>query len=149
VGESLDSLVTAGRLRREPTSPQEIARFLATADTSLADSALAGLSPAGRFKHAYDAAHALALCALRAHGLRPASVPGHRAIVFQALAMTLGAERTLWSTLERYHTRGNKSEYEGMSTVSDAEARELTTLARTLRDRLVQWLTANRPALLR
>jgi hypothetical protein len=149
VDESLDSLVKAGRLRREPTSRQEIARFLATADTSLADAAIAALSPAGRFKHAYDAAHALALCALRAHGLRPASVPGHRAVVFQALAMTISAERTLGSTLERYHTRRNKSEYEGMSTVSDAEARELTGLARALRDRLRVWLETNRPALLR
>ena len=147
--ESLDSLVKAGRLRGEPTSRQEIGRFLAIAETSLADAAIAGLSPAGRFKHAYDAAHALALCALRAHGLRPASVPGHRAIVFQALAMTLGAERPLWSTLELYHMRRNKSEYEGMSTVSDAEARELVSLASTLRDRLVEWLKANRPALMR
>ena len=63
--------------------------------------------------------------------------------------MTIGADRTLWSTLERYHTRRNKSEYEGLSTVSDAEARELAGLAGTLRDRLVEWLETNRPALLR
>ena len=143
----LDDLIRSGRLRREPTSPQEIARFLASARTSLADASIPALSPSGRFKHAYDAAHALALCALRAHGLRPASVPGHRAVVFEALEASVAAERKLWATLVRYHTRRNKSEYEGLATVSDAEARELLALATTLEERVTTWLVKFRPQL--
>ena len=146
----LEALVKERRLRREPTSHGEIAGFLASARTSLADASIPALSPAGRFKHAYDAAHALALCALRACDLRPAaSVSGHRVLVFQALPFTIGADRKLWSTLERYHTRRNKSEYEGMATVSDAEARDLLALARALHDRLVAWLETHRPELIR
>lgn len=144
----LERLVKERRLRREATSPGEIAGFLANARTSLADAAIPALSPSGRFKHGYDAAHALALCALRVHDLRPsASAWGHRALVFQALPFTVGAERKVWSTLERYHMRRNKSEYEGMATVSDAEARDLVALANALHDRLIAWLTAHRPEL--
>jgi hypothetical protein len=150
VHPGLEALARERRLRREPTSAGEIAAFLANARTSLADASIAALSPSGRFKHAYDAAHALALCALRARDLRPAAnVFGHRVVVFQALPFTIGAERKLWATLERYHTRRNKSEYEGMATVGDAEARDLLALARALHDRLVAWLEKNRPELVR
>ena len=44
--------------------------------------------------------------------------------------------------------RRNKSEYEGMATVSDAEARDLVALANRLHDKLVAWLAANRPQLI-
>lgn len=147
--DALASLVRAGRLRQEPASRQEISRFLESADTAIADAGIAALSASGRFKHAYDAAHTLALCALRAHGLRPASVAGHRAIVFELLGHTIGADPTLYATLLRYHTRRNKSEYEGLATVSEAEARELLDLARSLRSVLQAWLQGHRPALIR
>jgi hypothetical protein len=148
VHAGLEALLRERRLRRERTSPTEIAGFLANARTSLADASIAALSPSGRFKHAYDAAHALALCALRVHDLRPSTSSfGHRALVFQALPYTLAADRRLWSTLERYHTRRNKSEYEGMATVGDAEARDLLRLARELYDRLVTWIAEHRPEL--
>ena len=137
---ALDNLVATGQLKREPTSREEIAAFLEAADLSLADAQVAALSTTGRFKHAYDAAHALALAALRARGLRPDRGLGHRAIVFQSLAHTIDAEPRLWSTLDRYHTKRNRSEYGGLVKVSDAEARDLLALATELHGRVVRWL---------
>ncbi len=140
MSDALDNLVGTGQLKRERTSREEIAAFLAAADLSLADAKVAALSATGRFKHAYDAAHALALAALRAHGLRPDRGLGHRAIVFQSLAHTIGAEPRLWSTLDRYHTKRNRSEYGGLVKASDAEARDLLALATELHGSFLQWL---------
>jgi hypothetical protein len=91
VQRALDNLVKTGQLKAEPTSKSELAGFLANADQSLVDARISGLSSANCFKLAYDAAHALALAAMRAHGYRPGSGPGHRAIVFQSLVHTIGA----------------------------------------------------------
>ena len=79
--DALDRLVTTGQLKVQPTSKSELAGFLANADQALVDAQIPALSSANRFKLAYDAAHALALAAMRAHGYRPGSGPGHRAIV--------------------------------------------------------------------
>lgn len=145
---ALDNLVATGRLKREPTSRDEIAGFLASAAVSLADAQVPALSSQGRFKHAYDAAHALALVALRANGYRPEKGLGHRAIVFQLLAHTIGADPRLWSTLDRYHTKRNRSEYGGMIDASDAEARDLLALARELEAALLEWLRTHHTSLM-
>jgi hypothetical protein len=147
VPDALAPLLREGRLRRERTSPQEVTGFLAIARTALDDASIPALSPSGRFKHAYDAAHALALCALRVNDVRPSTGLGHRAIAFEALPASIGLESRIASTLQRYHTRRNKSEYEGLATVSDKEARELVALATTLESHLVRWIGANRPQL--
>ncbi len=108
---TLENLVRAGQLKAEPPADDEIATSLRKASLYLADAAIASLSPPSRFMLAYDAAHALAFAALRANGFRPDSGRGHRAIVFQTLAVTIGASKELWITLDRYHTRRNASEY--------------------------------------
>ena len=64
----LDSLVGSGLLKREPPSDAELRQFIAHARHALADAALPGISPSGRFDLAYNAAHALSLAALRANG---------------------------------------------------------------------------------
>ena len=64
--------------------------------------------------------------------LRPGSGPGHRAIVFLSLPQTVGAPETFASSLNRYHTRRNKSEYGDWSAASEAEADDLLALARQL-----------------
>jgi hypothetical protein len=66
--KALDNLVKTGQLKVEPTAKSELAGFLANAGQALADARISALSSANRFKLAYDAAHALALAAMRAHG---------------------------------------------------------------------------------
>ena len=148
MNDALDRLVTTGQLKVQPTSKTEVAGFLANADQRLADARIPELSSAGRFDHAYAAAHALALAALRAEGYRPGSSLGHRAIVFQSLAHTIQAPATLWSSLNRYHTMRNRSEYEGLVSSTDAEARDMVALAMKLKSLVLAWLRKHRAELL-
>ena len=129
---ALDNLVRIGQLKPEPPSDDEILSYLRKAALYLRDAGLKGMSPAGRFMLAYDAAHSLAFAALRAKGYRPDANRGHRAVVFQALESTVNAPKELWVALDRYHTRRNASEYAGMVEASEAEADDLLELARQL-----------------
>lgn len=128
----LDNLVRVGQLKPEPPADDEIASYLRKASIYLQDAALEGMSSAGRFMLAYDAAHSLAFAALRSKGYRPDASRGHRAIVFQTLETTVGAPKELWVALDRYHTRRNASEYAGMVEASATEADDLLELARQL-----------------
>ena len=147
--KALDSLVKTGQLKVEPTSKTEVAGFLANADQALVDAQLPGLSSANRFKLAYDAAHALSLVAMRLRGYRPGSGPGHRAVVFQSLVHTVGAPAALASSLNRYHTKRNRSEYDGLVSATDAEARDILALTTGLRTLIRRWLKQNRPELMK
>jgi hypothetical protein len=145
--EKLQNLEKIGSLKREPTSREEIQGFLSAARTYLQDSQNPGNSPASRFQLAYSAAHALALVALRAHGYRPAQSKGHRAIVFQSLPITVGADESIWVTLDKAHTRRNASEYEGIVEATESDATDLALTAQTLYDLLLSWLQKNRKGL--
>ncbi|MEP7181659.1 MAG: hypothetical protein ABI886_05690 [Betaproteobacteria bacterium] len=145
---ALDNLVKIGQLKEEPTSREEISGHLDHPAQCLKDAAVPGISASGRFEFAYTAAHALALAALRANAVRPDKGPGHRAIVFLSLAHTVGAPEFLWSPLNRYHTKRNKSEYGQWSRVTDAEAEDLLKLTGDLRHLVLGWLEANRSELL-
>jgi len=145
---ALENRVRIGQLKLEPPSDDEIATALRKAAIYLADAGIPSLSPPGRFMFAYDAAHALAFAALRASGYRPDSGRGHRAVVFQTLAITVNAPPQVWITLDRYHTRRNASEYAGMVEASAGEADDLLATARALQDLLRNWLASHRPAAL-
>jgi hypothetical protein len=58
---------------------------------------------------AYNAAHALALSALRSAGYRSES----RYLVFQALPHTVGLPTAHWRVLAKAHEMRNLAEYEG------------------------------------
>ena len=58
---------------------------------------------------AYNAAHALALYALRRQGYRSEN----RYLVFQVLPHTLGLPPAQWRVLAKAHERRNLAEYEG------------------------------------
>jgi hypothetical protein len=75
----------------------------------LADAQNSGVSMAGRFDLAYNAAHALCLTALRRLGYRAAN----RYIVFQVLPHTLGLGPAVWGVLAKCHDVRNLGEYEG------------------------------------
>ncbi len=125
---NLENLARAKRLNAEAPDAREIANLVSAADAYLRDARNAGNSPASRFALAYNAAHSLALAALRASGYRPSSA-GHRKIVFQTLEATAGAPRELWLALDQYHDRRNKVEYEGVPPASGTEAGDLVKLS--------------------
>ncbi len=68
--EQLEALAKTGILKREPPVPDEIEGLIRTASARLLDAQKTTNSPESRFDLAYNAAHALALAALRSHGYR-------------------------------------------------------------------------------
>ena len=130
-GSNLENLARAKQLNAEPASAKQIGRLLESAETQLRDSRNTSLGAPSRFMLAYNAAHALALAALRAAGYRPSSA-GHRKIIFQVLDATADAPPELWRALDRYHDRRNASEYEGAPPATGVEAEDMVKLTTEL-----------------
>ena len=87
----------------------EFAGLVRSGRARLADARKKTLALESRFDLGYNAAHALALAALRWHGYRPKN----RYIVFQVLAHMLGTPQPLIRVLAKAHTARNIAEYEG------------------------------------
>jgi hypothetical protein len=130
----LENLVRLGQLKREPCSEREFDALVKSGTARLTDAANPDLSVESRFDLAYNAAHALALAALRHRGYRSEN----RYVVFQALAHTLSMPAETWRVLAKGHQRRNLSEYEG---VLDTDERLLTDLVAAARA-VLQSLTA-------
>jgi len=86
------------------------------------------VSPESRFTAAYDAAHSLALAALRWHGYRSSE----RYIVFQAIAHTLSFPAAKWRFLDNCHHKRNLALYEGNYAEDESLIRELIEVTKEL-----------------
>ncbi len=107
--ENLGNLVKIGQLKAEDSTGEEVAGLIRSGLARLADAKNNTLSLESRFDLAYNAAHALSLAALRAHGYRSES----RYIVFQCLQHTLDLPNEQWRVLDQAHRKRNIAEYEG------------------------------------
>ena len=107
--EQLDNLVKVGRLKAEPPSDREVSGLIASGLARLRDAKNESLHLESRFDLAYNAAHALALAALRQAGYRSEV----RYIVFQSLQHTLNLKAVQWRILDQAHRKRNLAEYEG------------------------------------
>ena len=107
---AFENLTGPGKpLRAEPLDAKEFAGLQRSGLARLKDATQPALSVEGRFDLAYNAAHALALYALRRLGYRS----DNRYLVFQALPHTLGLPAAQWRVLARAHEQRNLAEYEG------------------------------------
>jgi hypothetical protein len=125
----LDNLARIGKLKREPPSDGEIEGLLRSADERLKDAGRSDLSYSSRFDLAYNAAHAMALAALRRAGYRS----DNRYLVFQVLTHTLGLPPEKWRVLAKAHERRNLAGYEGHLERDDRLLAELIATAKHLR----------------
>lgn len=125
---ALKNLARIGKLKAEPPDARERAGLLRSATVRLADARQSILSLESRFDLAYNAAHAAALAALRAHGYRSES----RYLVFQCLEHTLGFSSQQWLLLDQAHKKRNLAEYEGDLDVTSSFVEELIELASDL-----------------
>lgn len=107
--EKLDNLVRIGKLKAEVATKPEVEGLVRSGLARLVDSRNISLSIESRFDLAYNAAHALSLAALRAHGYRSES----RYLVFQCLQHTLQLPDEQWRVLDQAHRKRNIAEYEG------------------------------------
>ena len=125
----LDNLARIGKLKREPPSVREQQGLLQSALARLSDAGHASLSFDSRFDLAYNAAHALALYALRRTGYRS----DNRYLVFQVLPHTAGLPPQVWRVLAKAHDRRNLAEYEGHLERDDQLLADLLGAAERLR----------------
>jgi hypothetical protein len=125
----LENLVRLGHLKREPLVASEIRGLLRSGEARLADAANRDLSLESRFDLAYNAAHALALAALRLRGYRS----DNRFLVFQVLPHTLGLPPTIWRVLSKCHETRNVAEYEGALDLDEGLVADLLKAARAVR----------------
>lgn len=124
----LENLVVIGKLKREPASAREYDGLVRSGEARLVDARNETLSLDSRFDLAYNAAHALALAALRRQGYRSEN----RALVFQLLTSTLGLPSAVWRVLAKGHERRNASEYEGWHGVDERLVIDLIDAARAV-----------------
>ena len=105
----LDNLVRIGQLKAEPATEGELQGRLRSEIRRLDDATREALNLESRFDLAYNAAHALALAALRFRGYRSES----RYLVFQCLQHTIDLPPQQWRVLDQAHRKRNLAEYEG------------------------------------
>lgn len=86
---------------------------------------------------AYNAAHAMALTALRLHGYRS----DRRYLVFQCLVHTLGLSKAQVRLFALCHERRNLAEYEGYMDVDETLLAELVAATDALRIQMQQALS--------
>ena len=112
----LENLLKIGKLKREPADQREFDQLISSGVARLKDAANETLNPDSRFDLAYNAAHSLALAALRWHGYRP----NGRYLVFQTLGYTLEVESADWRVLDDAHNKRNRAEYYGKYEVTES-----------------------------
>ena len=125
----LDNLVRTGSLKPEPPVRAEIDGLVRSGEARLADAGNEALSLESRFDLAYNAAHALALAALRRRGYRAES----RYLVFQVLPHTLGLAPAVWRVLAKCHAVRNRAEYEGYMAISTTLVLDLLAATRQVK----------------
>lgn len=139
MSDALDRLVKVGQLKEEPSSPSELSGLFTSGTKRLRDAKNETLSLESRFDLAYNASHALSLCALRRLGYRSES----RYLVFQCLPHTLGLENSQWRVLDTAHRKRNLAEYEGHIDVDRALVESLIRMTEEIEKRLAEHFDAS------
>jgi len=130
----LDNLVRIGQLKPEPPARAELEGLLRSGSRRLADAERTDLSLESRFDLAYNAAHALALAALRATGYRSES----RYLVFQCLQHTIDLPNEQWRVLDQAHRKRNLAEYEGEMDVDEQLVKAMLRVSREVEQRVTK-----------
>lgn len=142
---TLENLLAIQRLMRLETNRDDIQRLLASAQRNLEDARVTAISVESRFDAAYKCILQIALCALRAHGYRPATGQlGHHQTALQSLVLTLGVDARSVLVLDTLRKQRNISDYDG-SPVSPAAVEESLRQATLLLQRLTTWLREHHP----
>lgn len=128
----LDNLVRIGQLKPEPPARAELEGLVRSGKHRLEDAAREELSLESRFDLAYNAAHALALAALRHAGYRSES----RYLVFQCLQYTLDLPPEQWRVLDQAHRKRNLAEYEGDMDIDEPLVAALLRVTREVAKRV-------------
>jgi hypothetical protein len=141
---SLKTWEKNGWLRRHKTSPREIQDLLRLVARDLSYCEATGLSADWKFNIAYNASLQIATIALATSGYRT-SRTAHHFRTLQSLAFTLKLPSAQIDQLDHFRKKRNTSDYEQADLISDQEVREMASLARELRQKLLLWLKPKFP----
>jgi len=144
----LQRWLDAGALRRHRTSRHEITDLLAVAERDLRDARVTALSLDRRFATAYSAVLQLATIVLAASGLRVTAQRGHHAVTWQALPELMGDDVGDTAVyFDSCRTLRNRSDYDRVGIVSEAEVEELLRETEAFRGQVIDWLSREHPRL--
>lgn len=144
---SLQDWLRNAWLTEHETSREEIADLLSVIDRDLHDCRAPGLSADWQLSIAYNAALQVAVAGLAAEGYRTTRESHHHRAI-HSLALTIGLDERTITQPDAFRKKRNISDYERAGGTSHREAREMISLAATLREDLVDWLQAQHPELL-
>lgn len=125
---NLLNLQKIGKLKAEPPNQIEFDKLVQSAGRRLRDADNPALASDSRFSLAYDAAHSLALAALRWHGFRSEN----RYLVFQALPHTLAFPTGKAAFLSDCHAKRNAILYDGDPMDDELRIKELIAVTKDL-----------------
>ncbi len=129
---NLNNLVKIGQLKTEPMDEAEFNGLLNSGKARLKDACNTELAEESRFDLAYNAAHSLALAALRQNGYRSSN----RYIVFQVLPETTGLGQEVWRVLAKCHDKRNSAEYEGYLEIDERLLKDLIKATKLLLEKV-------------
>ena len=146
---SLQNLLKIGALAEHVTDAQQVNRMLTSAGRCIDDSRQPSISLETRLDAAYRAVMQISMVALWAHGLRPSkSAPGHHRTMIQSLTHSVGLDNDRMLVLDTFRVKRNAIDYTGED-VDVNSVESCTEAADHLLQHLNQWLSENRPDLLR
>jgi hypothetical protein len=145
---SLEKYVENAWLRREATSPQEIADQLGIVARSIRDASVKDISDDLRFYATFNAVLALANTALRASGYRTTNQSGHHTRTIETLEYTIDADAKLIRKLLGFSKKRNVASYDSAGSISDQELEQILATAENLRQTVDAWLRSVHPELL-
>ena len=148
---SLENYFKNGWLKKEATSPQEIADQLGLVSRCMKDASVQGISDDLRFYTTFNAVLALANTALRASGYRTTTQPRHHMRTIETLEYTVQADNKTIRKIMAFSKKRNVASYDSagsiLKVVSLAHAQTSTSgqETRTRKVKLV-WLLCRRPS---
>ncbi len=128
-------MLSMGRLREQPTTPEQVAAVWQKAVQSAHDAEIVEMSIDGALRSAYDAGHLAALALLAAHGLRPGGGGGHHEMAFAGTA-ALGIEALVDLVPDSEEIRGLRKGSMYDPVIAGPDERELA----------IQWVRRTLPA---
>ena len=126
--EKLLNLQKIGQLKAEPSAASEISGLIRAAENRLRDALNKSNTVDSRFSLADDAAHSLALAALRTQGYRSEN----RLIVFELLPVTLAFSLGKARFLHDCHRKRNVMLYDGDLIEDEPLVAELIAVAKEI-----------------
>jgi hypothetical protein len=146
---SLENYFKNSWLKKESTSPQEIADQLGLVSRCMKDASVEGISADLRFYTAFNAILALANTALRASGYRTTTQPGHHTRTIETLEYTVQSDDRTIRKIMAFSKKRNVASYDSAGSISDEELKQILSTAESLQETVETWLTATHPELLK